>query len=135
MNDVAQPCFIESVGGAIVHGEMLGFDPVDRTLTLRTSSSGAAAKVPFERFCRLAITAPLRAAPQMAGAPVERLPSAAQEREVRLHSRKHPAPLTSRTAGHVETEHGLYLFEPIDGDASLQRVFIPRSAYERCEFG
>ena len=134
-NDVIQPCFIESVGGAIVHGEMLAFDPIDRMLTFRTSADGPAAKIPFARFCRLAMSAPLQAAPQMAGAPVERLPSAAQEREYSLYSRNHAAPLVGRTAGHVETEHGLYLFAPIEEDTSLQRVFVPRSAYERCEFG
>jgi len=134
-NDVIQPCFIESVGGAIVHGEMLAFDPIDRMLTFRTSADGPAAKIPFARFCRLAMSTPLQAAPQMAGAPVERLPSAAQESEYRLYSRDHAAPLVGRTAGHVETEHGLYLFAPIEEDTSLQRVFVPRSAYERCEFG
>jgi hypothetical protein len=71
----------------------------------------------------------------MAGAPVERLPPAAQEREYRLYSKNHAAPLVGRTAGHVETEHGLYLFAPIEEETSLQRVFVPRSAYERCEFG
>ena len=134
-HDVPQPCFIESLGGSVVHGEMLAFDPVERTVTLRTSAATVPAKVPFARFCRLAMTTPLRAAPQSAGAPVERLPSAAQEREYRLHSKSHPAPMVGRTAGHVETEHGLYLFEPNEGESSLQRVFIPRSAYERSEFG
>lgn len=134
-HDAVQPCFIESIGGAIVHGEMLAFDPTDRTLTFRTTATGPAAKVPFERFCRLVMTTQLQAAPQMAGAPAERLPSAAQEREYRLHSRHHPAPTVGRTAGHVETEHGLYLFEPVEDEPSLQRVFVPRSAYERCEFG
>lgn len=131
-----QPCFIESVGGAIVHGDMLGFDPEAAMLTFRAASGGPEVTIPFARFCRLAMTVPLQAAPKMAGAPVERLPSAAQEREYRLYSKNHATPLVGRTAGHVETDHGLYLFAPVDDhDASLQRVFVPRSAYERCEFG
>ena len=30
---------------------------------------------------------------------------------------------------------GLYLFSPAQDDGALHRVFVPRSAYSRCEFG
>jgi hypothetical protein len=29
----------------------------------------------------------------------------------------------------------MYLFTPLDDDGALQRVFVPRTAYSRCEFG
>jgi len=77
----------------------------------------------------------LQPAPQIPGAPVERIPAAAQEREYRLESAGLGEPLTGRTAGHVETTHGLYLFKPIHEEASLQRQFVQRSAYGHCEFG
>jgi hypothetical protein len=137
-NDVIQACRVESRGGAAVEGEMLGFDPVAGTLSFRTSATGPAVTLPFSRFSRLTLTTPLTPAKKAAGAPVERVPAAAQEREYRLQSGSPGAPaeaLTGRTAGHVETSHGLYLFTPIDDEASLQRVFVPRSAYARCEFG
>jgi len=73
--------------------------------------------------------------PRIAGALAERVPVAAQERECSLYSNRADAPLTGRTAGHVEKPEGMYLFTPVDEEASLRRVFVPRSSYVRCEFG
>lgn len=133
--DQPQPCLIEVQPATTVAGEMLGFDPVARTLTFRTSPRGAAVSLSFARFRRLTMTEPLRPAERGPGVPPERVPSAAQEREYRLYQSSESTALTGRTTGHVETAEGLYLFTPVDEEASLQRVFVPRSAYARCEFG
>jgi hypothetical protein len=90
--------------------------------------------VPFGRVRRLVLTAPLMPAPQLADAPTERVPSAAQERDYRLQA-KDGKPIAGRTAGYVVTDAGLYLFTPLDEERSLQRVFVPRTAYTSCEFG
>jgi len=66
---------------------------------------------------------------------MERVPAAAQEREYRIHSSGRAQTLTGRTAGYVETPHGLYLFTPVDEEASLQRVFVPLAAESGYEFG
>lgn len=66
---------------------------------------------------------------------MERVPTAAQEREYRLPLSGRVQALTGRTAGYVETVHGLYFFTPVDEEASLQRVFVPRTAYSSYEFG
>ncbi len=134
-NDTPQPCGIESQGGAVVQGEMLAFDPTTRTITFRTATSGPAVTLAFSRFRRLTLTTPLRPAPQMPGAPVERVPTARQEREYRLQLNNSTQLLTGRTAGHVETAEGMYLFTPVNEEASMQRVFVPRSAYSLCQFG
>jgi len=114
---------------------MLGFDPIAGTLSFRSSETGPAATLQFSRFCRLTLTTPLQPALQIADAPVERVPAAAQEREYRLLLSGSNRQLTGRTAGHVETAEGLYLFTPVDEEASLLRVFVPRSAYSRYGFG
>lgn len=113
---------------------MLGFDPEARTLSFRTSETGPAVTVPFSRVGRLTLTVPLQQASTIKDAPKERIPAAAQEREYRLRSGD-LTPLTGRTAGHVETPHGLYLFTPVNEEASLQRVFVPRTAYSSLELG
>jgi hypothetical protein len=133
-NDEAQPCTIETSWGSSVEGEMTDFDPTAAVLKLRTASHGPEATVPFGRIRRLVLTAPLQPAPQMAGAPVERVPSAAQERDYRLQAKDGKA-IAGRTAGYVVTDAGLYLFTPLDEERALQRVFVPRSAYTGCEFG
>ena len=91
--------------------------------------------LPFSRFRRLTLTVPLQRAPTISGAPTERVPAAAQERDYCLQPTGRAQPLTGRTAGYVETVQGLYLFTPVDEEASLQRVFVPREAYSSYEFG
>ena len=134
-NDVAQPCRVESHGGACVEGEMRGFDPAARTLSLRTAPDAPAVTLPFSRFRRLTLTTPLSPAASRNGLPVERVPAAAQERDYRLQPSRSGTAMTGRTAGHVDAPEGLYLFALVDEDQSVLRLFVPRSAYARCEFG
>jgi|APFre7841882630_1041343.scaffolds.fasta_scaffold15708_2 hypothetical protein len=130
-----QPCRIESLSGSEVDGLMIGFDAPGGAVSLRTSESGPVVSLSFARFRRLSLTTPLRPAPRTAGAPAERVPAAAQEREYRVRLNDRTEILTGRTAGHVETAEGLYLFTPVEDEAALQRVFVPREAYAQCEFG
>jgi hypothetical protein len=134
-NDISQPCRVESAGGAAVNGQMLGFDPAACTLAFRTVETGPVVTLPFSRFRRLTMAIPLQRAPTIQGAPMERVPAAAQEREYTLKWANNAKPLTGRMAGHVVTAHGLYLFTPVEEEASLQRVFVPRSAYSSFELG
>lgn len=133
--DEIQPCRIESPVGTPVDGEMLGFDPATRTLKFRSSPAGPVVELPFARFRRLTLTVPLQPSVPMAGMPIERVPAAAQEREYRLQASGTSPVIGGRTAGRIETADGLYLFTPVEEEASLQRVFVPRSAYTRAEFG
>jgi hypothetical protein len=132
-----QPCSAESLTGAIVRGEMHAFEPTAGRLVLSTTPGGPKGYLQFTRFCRLTLDEPLRPAPLRDGAPRERVPAAAQERAYALHApdgAQRP-PLTGRTAGHVESPAGLYLFTPVEEEAAVLRVFVPRAAYGRAEFG
>jgi hypothetical protein len=133
-NDVVQPCSIELSWGNSVAGNMLDFDPTAASLKFRLGDKPSDVTVPFSRLRRLVLNDPLVPAPRMAGAPVERVPFAVQEREYRLHAREGKA-IVGRTAGYVANDAGLYLFTPMGDDRSLQRVFVPRCAYTACEFG
>jgi hypothetical protein len=130
-----QPCRIESVIGTPVEGEMLGFDPLLRILRFRTSTGGAVVELPFARFRRLTLTTPLQSAQGGSGAPAERVPAAAQERDYRLQGAGTSSALTGRTCGRVETADGMFLFAPVEEESALLRVFVPRGAYIRSEFG
>lgn len=134
-NDVAQPCRIEIETGTAVDGEMVSFNPAARKLIFRTRADSPGVSVPFSRIRLLTLTMPLQPIKRTAEDPVERVPAAAQEREYSLQSSGTAAPLIGRTAGHVEATEGLYLFTPVEEEASLQRVFVPRAAYLQCEFG
>ena len=132
---VAQACRLETPFGTNVDGEMLGIEPRLGRLAFRTGNEAPDVSLPFTRFRRLTLTTPLKPAPQKAGAPLERVPAAAQERDYTLHNLDNKPPLTGRTAGRVETADGLFLFTPVDEARSVQRVFVPRWAYHRAEFG
>lgn len=135
VGDGAQRCRIETRNGAAVEGDLLTIDPLARTLSFRTAAGGAAVQLPFARFSRLTLLEPLVPAARRAGMPIERVPAAAQERSYCLHLAQTGALLEGRTLGHVETDDALYLFPPADGDRSVMRVLVPRSAYARAEFG
>jgi len=132
-----QPCQIETQTGLKLQGAMLDFDPSKRRLQFRASSGGTDASLPFTGVRRLTLTTPLLPAARAADAPKERLPPAAQERDYTLQQVGHATTeaLTGRTAGHVLATEGVYLFSPTSDDGALCRVFVPRSAYSRCEFG
>ena len=132
-----QPCRVETQTGLSLQGEMLDFDPVKRRLLFRNDAAAPEVSLPFASVRRLTLTTPLAPAARAADAPKERPPSAAQQRDYTLQQVGHAgaAPITGRTAGHVETAEGLYLFSPTRDDDAPCRVFVPRAAYSRCEFG
>jgi len=132
-----QPCHIETQTGLKLEGAMLDFDPSKRRLVFRASSGGTDASLPFTGVRRLTLTEPLLPAARNADALNERLPPAAQERDYTLQQVGHATtvPLTGRSAGHVLASEGVYLFSPVGESDALCRVFVPRTAYSRCEFG
>jgi Type II secretion system (T2SS), protein E, N-terminal domain len=132
-----QACCIETQTGITLEGVMLDFDPAKRRLHMRTSAAGPDVSLTFARLRRLTLTTPLPPAARSAGAPRERMPASAQERDYRLQQvgDAPTQPLTGRTAGHVEAAEGMYLYSPVGDEGAVQRVFVPRSAYSRCEFG
>lgn len=132
-----QPCCIETQTSQTLQGQLLDFDPAKRRLSFKAAAHGPEASLSFTALRRLTLTAPLQALPRSPGAPRERPPSAAQERDYLLQQvgNAPSAPLTGRTAGYVATPEGMFLFSPSDEEGSVRRVFVPRSAYSRCEFG
>ncbi len=132
-----QPCRVEMTVGTALQGDLFAFDPLTRRITVRAHGNDSEVSLPFVRIRRVTLTAPLLRLARATGARRERVPVAAQERDycLRQVGDVHAAPLIGRTAGHVEAAEGMYLFEPVGDDGAVQRVFVPRPAYSRCEFG
>ncbi|MGL6110310.1 MAG: hypothetical protein ACRC2B_09460 [Rubrivivax sp.] len=121
---------------------MFDFDPGKRRLHFRTGLDAQEVSLPFARLRRITLLTPLTPLTPIArsgGVARARKHDAglAQVRDYRLQQvGDAPAPaLVGRTAGHVETAEGMFLFTPVDNAGALQRVFVPRTAYTRCEFG
>lgn len=130
----AQPCRIETQTRLTLHGELLDFDPIKRRLQFR-ATGGADASLAFATLRRVTLTIAWQ--PRDSQRSRQRPPLAAQERDYRLQQvgQDHAAPLTGRCAGHLEAAEGMYLFCPLGDAGALLRVFVPRSAYTRSEFG
>ena len=134
-NGTAQPCRIESRSGACVDVELVRLDPQAASLAVRFAAGASEVSLPFSMFRQLTLGTPLTPLVPQATAPIERVPAAAQERDYRVQLVGHGKPLEGRTAGHVERAEGLYLFRPSEEESSVERVFVPRSAYVKAEFG
>jgi hypothetical protein len=132
-----QRCEIEAPSGATVPGEMFDFDPKSARVTFQPATAVKPGLLAFSGFRRLTVVEPLRATPRTPGAALERVSAAGHERGYTLPSSAAAAlqPMSGRTAGHVETDAGLFLFTPVDEWTGLQRVFVPRSAYSHAAFG
>lgn len=130
-----EPCRIDTTSGAVVAGEMLAIDADAGRIDFRSSAGGSTLSLPFAQFRRLTLTTPLQPVARTPGAPLERLPAAAQEREVRVLPAGGGAELVTRSVGHVENGWGLFLYPPADGERSLLRQFLPRGSWRELRFG
>ncbi|MEW6707405.1 MAG: hypothetical protein AB1430_21390 [Pseudomonadota bacterium] len=130
-----QPCTLEAASGDTFDGELVGFDPAARQLRLRTGEAGPVLTLPFVRFTRLTLPGACRLTDVHTREPFERLPVAAQEREYRLDRPPPLAPFAGHTLGHVEAPEGVYLYPPLVREQGVQRVFVPRNAFEGSHFG
>lgn len=133
--DTPQPCRIEAAREVSVDGTLLGFDFNAGQLRFAPAATGTPGTLAFKRIRRLTLTTPLAARATTPGAPVETVPSAAQERGYRAGNDGGEPELTGRTLGYVENAAGLFLFTPVEGERALLQVFIPRSAYSSHHFG
>jgi hypothetical protein len=134
-SDLPQACTIEMAQGAPIDGEMLRFDANAHVLGFRLHAQSGAVELAFSRLRRLTLTTPLTALPQPAGGPAWRMPSAEEERGYRVYAHGTGEPLAGITLAHVETPLGLFLYPPASDDRAVQRVFVPRHACARVEYG
>jgi hypothetical protein len=132
--DGATPCRIETLSGESVEGEVLAFDADATCVQVRIGTEGRALALPFSRFRRLTLLTPWSLAQQAPNAPVERLPTAAHERDywIELPDGNH---LAGRTMGHVKSEPGLFLFAPNKDGSAVLRVFVPQTDCVSAVFG
>lgn len=130
----AAPCRVETVSGAAVDGEMLAFDPAAGTLEVRLTAEGQPLQMPFDRLRRLTLTQPWMLARRAPDAPVEVVPTAAQERDYRIELAD-GGQMVGRTMGYVQADEGLYLFTPDESGQALKRVFVPAQVCASVAFG
>jgi hypothetical protein len=126
-DDAPMPVTIETPRGYEVDGQMLGFDVMLQSLIFRFDEDGRSLRVDFRRLRRVTLRQPLVDA-------TARQTFASHLRKFRVALTGGGA-ITGRTAGHVETRAGLYLFTPDENEYTLHRAFVPTASYTRCVLG
>ncbi len=130
----AQACRVESSAGVTFEGELAEFDVDRERMRVRVGRDGEPLWLPFARLRRLTLIKPWSFARHAPGAPVERIPAAAQERDY-VAALSSGGQLGGRTLGHVRQRSGWFFFAPADGGHALLRQFVPKTACTEITFG
>jgi hypothetical protein len=125
---------IETLAGAPIGGELVGFDIDAQALRFRVSPDGEPLELPFARFRRLTLSAPWRLDAAARHAPHERLSTATHERSWQA-TLFDGSTMTGHTLGFVQRPEGWYLYEPIDDGDAVRPLFVPAAACRSMQFG
>lgn len=135
-----EPCVVETRNGSFITGLLTVFEPQEGIARVQVPGEKAAMPLRFAQIRRLTLQRVLRALALNPGAD-----HAADALKVPLlaHHPEQPYEVTlfggtsytGRTVTQVETEAGLFLFEPKDERGSVERHFIPRAMIERFQVG
>ena len=130
----SEPCAILGLNDKSFNARMAHFEASIGVATVFVPPARAPMKLRFGQFQRLTLTEPVMPSSNGVNAApgwIDRVPGDT-EFQVQLNNGKSH---TGRTIGHVESEQGLFLFSPIGDGGLVQRVFYPRGAYRRVDFG
>jgi type II secretory ATPase GspE/PulE/Tfp pilus assembly ATPase PilB-like protein len=131
----AHACEILALNGRRIAGRLTFFVPEQAVAHVQVPPARVTMPLRFDQFRSLTLTEPL--------CPSAATPSGAAQTQL-LNERPKAqyrvvidaaAALEGDTIGHVETEHGLFLFPPVDDNGSVQRLFLPTAAYQSFEIG
>jgi type II secretory ATPase GspE/PulE/Tfp pilus assembly ATPase PilB-like protein len=128
-------CEIEGLTSAAIGAKLLAIDFAKGLIRVRVQVTKSEMSLRLAQLRRITLTAPLAAVPPASSDPHAGLlvPPAAAEYRMRLvHG---GGTLSGRSVGHVATEHGVFLFPPLDDAGRVQRVFVPKSSYADFEIG
>ena len=128
------PCQIVGLNDKRTSGRLTFFVPEEAVAHVQIPPARTTLPLRFDQFRSLTLTTPLAPQPLPMGDPHSILLGQRTCSEYRIaHAGGGEA--QGQTIGHVETDHGLYLFPPVDEAGSVQRLFVPRAAYAGWELG
>jgi type II secretory ATPase GspE/PulE/Tfp pilus assembly ATPase PilB-like protein len=131
------PCQLMTGSGAerqLQYGRLTFFVPDTGVAHLQMPPARTTVPLRFDQFTALVLTTPLEPLPPPLDDPHAEL---LRQRTVSTYrvTLKGAGRLKGDTVGHVEQDVGLFLFPPYGEGGAVQRMFIPKSAYESYEVG
>jgi type II secretory ATPase GspE/PulE/Tfp pilus assembly ATPase PilB-like protein len=130
----AQACEFVGVNGNKVHGRLIFFVPEEGVAHVQVPPARTTMPLRFEQFRSLRVLDPLKPQSELGEDPHAGLMEQRPRSRYRL-TLTDGNEVAGETIGHVENEHGLFLFPPIDEVGTVQRLFVPRSAYSQYDIG
>ena len=130
-------CVIQELRGRIVRAQLLSISFEERLAQVRTAAAKVTVPLRFDQFLSLTLTEPLAPERRVMQAGSKEA-SALLERRVRTPYRlrlKGDNTMTGQTIGHIETSAGFFLFPPVDERDRVLRMFVPKEACLRQDFG
>ncbi len=130
----SEPCAILGLNDKSFNARLAHFDASMGLASVFVPPARSPMQLRFGQFQRLTLTEPVMPSSNGVNAAsgwADRVPGDT-EFQVQLNNGKSH---TGRTISHVENEQGLFLFPPIGDGGLVQRMFYPRSAYRRVDFG
>jgi hypothetical protein len=125
-----EACELLGPTGDATRVRLVGFDSDAHTISLQTPQGRSAVAVRFEQFQRLDLVEPVRPLPLPDGAEAQRF-----RPELYCITYQSGRRTFGLTLGVVDQAQGVFLFEPIDEQAAVRRVFIPRESLKGFETG
>ncbi|MCS6810146.1 MAG: ATPase, T2SS/T4P/T4SS family [Tepidimonas sp.] len=133
-----EPCEVEGVNGQVRACLLVALELDKRLAHIQVPPSRAVMPLRFDMFRCLTLTRPL--------SPVEitdtQPPDSSFEALVRYRPRlpyrmelNDGRTRSGETIGHVESDAGVFLFEPLDEHDRVRRLFVPREAYRELQVG
>jgi len=125
-------CEIEGLNGKVLDGQLLLFAPDRGVLQLGMPKPRRPLPLRLEQFRRMRLLEPLR--PEPAARNDAHMAALRPALPFRVDFQG-SAPWQGLTVGHAEHPWGVFLFQPLDDQGTLQRWFVPRPAFKRCQIG
>jgi type II secretory ATPase GspE/PulE/Tfp pilus assembly ATPase PilB-like protein len=134
VSHVPLACVIEQVNGSATAGRVMHFNPAAGLVHVQVAASRSAIPLRFDQLRCLRLAQPLQ---PLDYDPTDTMPLALTERSAMPYriSMNSGKAMEGQTITHEETAFGLFLFEPVDANGAVRRVFVPRQAYRKVDFG
>jgi type II secretory ATPase GspE/PulE/Tfp pilus assembly ATPase PilB-like protein len=127
-------CEIEGLNGKSIAGRLMHFEPGAGIVKLRLSTARTTITLRFDQFRRLRLLTPL--APLATAAQLPQAEALARRPSLPFHIQlTEGTTVEGLTIGHLESDLGLFVFEPVDLTGGVRRSFFPRSAYTEASIG
>ena len=128
------PCEIVGLNDKRTSGRLTFFVPEEAVAHVQIPPARTTLPLRFDQFRTLTLTTPLAPHAPAPQDPHSDMLGQRTASEFRIDWQG-GGELRGQTIGHVENEHGLFLFPPVDEAGGVRRLFVPRAAYANWELG